>query len=296
MSTGWVALGVAVVGGVASAVQSSKANKSAEKMRNQQMSQMDQTMARVQEFRDTIPAQSREMIERLNASHAEINALLAEAKKNGDKQAAAFYGSMRALVISQRQAELEAIGVNSAEITGLIDELSDNAIRLANEDSDANDVLKEIYKKETESAMENLSKMAGISGRRLDTLMKEGVTPEGLAIISKTRQGIADMERETKNLAAQVGKGGSDSQANAVRIEGMKALGEITANLQAGNDAAIQAAGIVQAQVLAGQGERQDRLQETRGRMELAARQPFDSARTQRCYLFIVTSVNSYVD
>lgn len=280
MSWGYVAVGAAtVVSGAISSRSAKKQRNAQQRAQDAQMAQMDEQMARLDAFMEKVPEQSKEMIERLNASQAEINLLLEQAKVKGDQQAAELYARQRELVQSHLTAELDAIGLNAAEVTGVIDELSSNAVRLVNEDADANEILQENYKKETEGVMENLGKMAEISGRRLESIDKTGLTPEAAARISQVQQGVADLSRKTKAIEAKVGRGGSASRVSATELEGLKTLGEVTANLQEDVGRELERAGQVQGLVLGGAAERMSNLRRTRGRDELIARQPFDAAK-----------------
>jgi len=277
------AIGANLIGGVLG-------QKDAKKARAQEQSAIDRQLAiiedqdrRYQELVDKIPAESKDMIDRLNKAYAESNLMLEQAKLAEDDKAVKLFESQRALVQSHLASELEAIGQNSKEFTGLIDELSGKALELINSDEDANAELKNAYKKESDAALTNLNKMADLSEKRLGDVLKTGLPPGAAAVISKVQQGVTDLKRKTMDFESKLGKGGSASRVSAIELEGLKMIGETTANLQMqGNELISQ--GIQQIAGLAGEAEnlsarRMQGLQETRGRNTLAALQPYQEAK-----------------
>jgi len=169
-------------------------------------------------------------------------------------------------------------------LLGTIKELSDNAVRLVNQDADANDILKANYKKESDKALANLGRMADVSEQRISQIIDNGgLTDAAVARISRTQQGVADLKRKTQALEAARGKGGAASRISATELEGLKTLGEVTAGLEESSDAALaqamgQSAGI-SAQQANIAGQQAQMLEETRGRDTLAAQQPYDQLR-----------------
>jgi len=272
--------GAAAVGsGVMAKKEAKKNRRSAEKMQQKQEDLMRQQMDNFRELTDKLPDQTRQMIKDMSKSYVEVRAMLDQAKVTGDKQSAALFEEQRNLVRTHLDAELEAIGLQTDEFVGQIDQLTDNALKLVREDADFNEQLKETYRTQSKDALGNLKKMADASGQRVDSILKTGLAPEAAAKISKIQQGVSDLTRKTAALEAKVGKGGSASRITATELEGLKVLGEVTADLQANAQDELAKAGQVQGQYLAAAGEVADRSQTTRGREELAARQPYDQAK-----------------
>lgn len=281
MSSLWVAAGTAVVGLAAGVMSSRSAKKEGNKTRalqERQLALMEQQMANFKKLTDAVPKEIQQMLDDLNKSYAEVGVLLSEAKRNGDSQSIALFERQRDLVKQHMNAELATIGMNADEMTGLLDEMTESAVALVREDADFNDSLKANYKKEADLAVGNLRKMAEASGQRMESILKTGLAPEAAAVISKMQQGVADLTRKTAALEAKVGKGGAASRISATELEGLKMIGEATADLQKDAQGQLQNAGNAQNQYLAASGEVLANTQTTRGREELATRSPYDQA------------------
>jgi hypothetical protein len=284
MSSVWVAAGTAVVSLGSGLLSSRKGKKQAAKARELQERQlrlMEQQMANFKKLTSAIPKETQKMIEDMNKSYAEVGVLLAEAKRNGDNQSIVLFEQQRALVKQHLNAELTTIGMNADEMTGLLDEMTESAVTLVREDAEFNDGLKAEYKKEADVAVGNLRKMAEASGQRMESILKTGLAPEAAAVISKMQQGVADLTRKTAALESKVGKGGAASRISATELEGLKMIGETTAELQQDAQQQLQNAGNAQSQFLAASGEVLANTQTTRGRDELAARSPYDQMQIQ---------------
>ena len=279
------AVTAAVVGGVATLGSGLMANRqakkyrsSAERLQAEQNRLMREQMENFKRLTDQLPAQTQQMIKDMSASYVEVRAMLDQAKITGDEQSAALFEEQRRLVRTHLDAELEAIGLQTDEFVGQIDQLTDNALKLVREDADFNEQLKEEYRKSSKDALGNLKKMADASGQRIDSIMKTGLAPEAAAKISRIQQGVSDLTRKTAALEAKVGKGGSASRITATELEGLKVLGEVTADLQANAQDELAKAGQMQGQYISAAGEVAQVGARTRGREELAARQPYDQA------------------
>jgi len=284
MSAAIVALGATVVGGVVSSRNAKKNRQAQQRMNDGQMGLMQEQLARWDRFLAALPGQSRNMISNLNASFSEVELLLSQAKKNQDEKAIQLYQAQRDLVKSHLDAELKAIGANTQEVFGIIDEVNANAVKLINEDADVNELLQDKYTEETKDVIPNLRKMGEISEQRIDSILENGgLTDEAVTQLSRTKQGVADLTRRTKNIEARVGKGGSASRVTATELEGLKVIGDVTAGLTeaSGRELRAEQGNLSNTQnlVLGASGERLSRQERRRGRETLAATQPLDAAR-----------------
>ena len=278
----WVALGVGVVSAIGGVISSNSASKSAKKARaleNERMALVREQMDNFKKLINDLPKQSRDFMEKIAKSHARISALLDEAKTNGDTQASQSFQAQLDMVETHFTAEAEAIGLNTQEMLGAIDAISTKTVELVNQDEDVKDQLRAEYKKEADQAIGNLSKMADLSGQRMDNILKTGL-PEGAAAnISKISQGVADLKRKTMEFEAARGKGGAASRGTAVDLEGLKMIGETTASLRAQARDQLSQEGQIQEQLQQAAGQRMAGLQPTRSAATLAATQPYDMAK-----------------
>lgn len=284
MTWGMVAVGGAsLVGGLASGIMGSKGAKrqanAAGQIEAQRMALMREQMDAFKKLIKDLPQQSQEYMTKIAKSHAQINAMLEEAKAQGDQQSIQLFQAQRDMVESHFSAESEAIGLNTQEMMGAIDALSNKALEMVNQDEDIKDQLRSAYKKEADQAVSSLSKMAEMSGQRIDNILKTGL-PEGAAAnISKISQGVADLKRRTTEFESARGKGGAASRGTAVDLEGLKMIGETTANLRAQARGELVQEGAIQGQLQQAAGQRMAGLQPTRSAATLAATQPYDMAK-----------------
>jgi len=278
MTSAWVAGGVAVAG-LAQGImgfKSAKKQLSAEQaMFNQQMALMREQMDNFKKLTAEYPKQTQEFLNKISTTYAQLNSMVAEAKAQGDEQAAAIFQAQRDLVDTHLDAELEAIGANKTEILKAMNSMADEAVKIVMQDEDRRDGLRAEYKKEADLAVGNLRKMAEASGSRIDTILKTGMAPDAAAKLSQIRQGVADLTRKTAEVEAARGKGGAASRTTATELEGLKVLGEATANLRSQAMGELAQAGNQQAQLQGAANQRMLGLQPTRGAAELAARAPY---------------------
>jgi len=281
----WVAAGVgsgvAAQGSVSafrSLKEASKARAGSEQLQTANIVLMIQQLQKFDRLIADYPRQTKEMLGNITASYVDLQAMVDQAKTDGDEELALIFQSQRDLVSTHLTAELEAIGANKDELLSTIQEFSDSALEYAMQDEDARDRLRAEYKKEADRAVGNLNKMADASAQRIDSILKTGL-PEGAAAnISKVSQGVADLKRKTSELEAARGKGGSASRSTAVDLEGLKIIGETTANLKAQAIGEMVQASQVQRQLLGAAGERMSMLQPTRGAALAEAQKPFQEA------------------
>jgi len=278
----WITVGVGVASVATSIFSGISGSKNAKKqaaaeaqMRAEQMALMREHQAKFQRLIDGYPKQTQEFLSKISATYAQLNHLTTEAKNQGDEQAAAIFQAQRDMVDTHLDAELEAIGANKTEILGALNSMADDAVKLVMQDEDMKDKLRADYKKEADLAVGNLRKMAEASGSRIDTILKTGMAPDAAAKLSQIRQGVADLTRKTAEVEAARGKGGAASRTTATELEGLKVLGEATANLRSQAMGELAQAGNQQAQLQGAASNRMMGLQPTRGAAELAARAPY---------------------
>ena len=273
-------MAVASVGqGVMASRDAKKDRQSAERMQDRELALMQEQMDNFQALIKDLPKESQEYMTKIAASHANLTAMMEEAKVSGDDQAAQAFQAQRDLVESHFAAESEAIGLNTQEILSSVDALSSKALELVNQDENVRDQVRAEYKKEADKAVGNLSKMADVSGQRINNILKTGL-PEGAAAnISKINQGVADLKRKTMEFESARGKGGAASRGTAVDLEGLKMIGETTASLRAQARNELQQEGQIQQQLNDAAGKRMAGLQPTRSAATLAATQPYDMAK-----------------
>lgn len=271
--------GAALIGGVVSSKNAKRQQSSADAMNAEQIALMREQIDAFKALIKDLPEQSQEYMTKIAQSHAKLSALLEEAKASGDEQAAQAFQAQRDLVESHFAAESEAIGLNTQEMMSSIDALSDKTLAMVNENEDIRDKLRADYKKEADKAVGNLSKMAEMSGQRIDNILKTGL-PEGAAAnISKISQGVADLKRKTMEFESAQGKGGAASRGTAVDLEGLKMIGETTASLRAQARNELQQEGQIQGQLQQAAGERMAGLKPTRTESALAYTQPYQMAK-----------------
>jgi hypothetical protein len=282
MAIGAILAGVGLATNLVSGFMGSKSAKKQQGQANAlQARQIALMEEQVQNFKNLIkdlPKQTQDYMDKIGNSFLEISALLNEAKLSGDEQSAQIFQSQRDMVESHFAAETEAIGLNTQEMLGSIEQMSNAAMDLVNQDEDIKDEIRKEYKVEADKAVNNLSKMAEASGQRIDNILKTGL-PEGAAAnISKISQGVSDLKRKTMDFEAARGKGGAASRGTAVDLEGLKLIGETTANLRAQARGELVQEGQIQGQLQQAAGNRAQMLQPTRGAATLLAKQPYDMA------------------
>jgi len=281
MSSGWIAAGMvasSAIGGVMSSRAGKKQTSAQRDAQNAQLQLMREQMDNFQKLINDLPEQERGFIKDITSTYADLNLMLSEAKRVGDEKSEAIFQAQRDLVDSHFDAEMEAIDVNKNQILSSIRNLSSEAVALVRADADANDLIKAAYRKEADVAVGNLRKMADASGKRMDAIIETGMSPEAAAQISKTRQGVADIARKANELEAAVGKGGSASRLTAVDLEGLKLIGEQVASARREARWELKTGATLQAGLQQAAEDRAIVLEQTRGRQELAARQPFMQA------------------
>ncbi len=256
------ALGIGTaVGGLVQGVMGSKDAKrqtqAQQQMYDQQYALMREQMDNFKKLTAEYPKQTQDFLGKIAATYEQLNSMITEAKAQGDEQAAAIFQAQRDLVDTHLDAELEAIGANKEQILKAMNGMADEAVKIVMQDEDRRDGLRAEYKKEADLAVGNLRKMAEASG------------------LSQIRQGVADLTRKTAEVEAARGKGGAASRTTATELEGLKVLGEATANLRAQAAGELAQAGNQQAQLQGAANQRMLGLQPTRGAAELAARAPY---------------------
>jgi len=280
----WIAVGLTAVSTVSGLVSSHSANKRAAQSRDLENQRLDLIREQRDNFNrliDGLPQQTQKYLDNIAQSHARISALLNEAKIRGDQMSASAFQAQKDTVEAHFVAESEAIGLNRDEMLGAIDAMSNKILELVDKDEAVKAKLRDEYKQEADSAVDNLSKMAAASEKRIDGILKTGL-PEGAAAdISRINQGVTDIKRKTQELEAARGKGGAASRTTAVELEGLKAIGETTAQLRAQARGELIQEGQVQGQLQQAAGQRQLALQPTRSEAELRATQPFNQLRLQ---------------
>ena len=277
----WVVVGTLAVSlgsGLMSSRSGKKQSQSAETLQREQMGLMREQMQNFKNLIKDLPKQTQEYLDKIANSFTRMNIMLNEAKNANDITETQMFQSMRDMIESHFAAETEAIGLNAQDMLGSIEQMSNAAVDLVNQDEDIKDEIRKEYKVEADKAVSNLSKMAEASGQRIDNILKTGL-PEGAAAnISKISQGVADLKRKTMDFEAARGKGGAASRGTAVDLEGLKLIGETTANLRAQARGELVQEGQIQGQLQQAAGERSSMLQPTRGAATLLAKQPYDMA------------------
>jgi hypothetical protein len=279
--TGTVAAlgGGSLISGVLGSKDAKKSQAAANDLNAQQLAMMQEQIDNFKALIAELPKQSQEYMSKIAASHAMLSTMLEEAKAQGDTQAAQAFQSQRDLVESHFTAESEAIGLNTQDMLNSIDDISNKTLEMVNADEDIKDRIRGEYKKEADKAVGNLSKMAEMSGQRIDNILKTGL-PEGAAAnISRISQGVADLKRKTMEFESARGKGGAASRGTAVDLEGLKMIGETTANLRAQARNELAQEGQIQGQLQQAAGERMTRLKPTRTESALAYTQPYQMAK-----------------
>lgn len=252
------------------------AQASAISIQREQIDKFDALLAK-------LPKQTEEFLEDITVAYTKNREMLSEAKAINDEQAIANFQAIEDIIETNMAAELSAIGESHIEYVEFLNTFSDEVVGLVRSDAEANSLLKQEFRDNSDKALKQLEDASGLVTQRMEAIEKSGGLPEGAsAVISKMRQGISDVHRQVKDIDAARGKGGSASRSSAVLLEGIKNVGETMAGLkQQGTAELMQLVG-TQTQIV---GQQQATAsgkvqlgQETSGREIADARSPFIEA------------------
>jgi len=280
MSSAAVITGVVAAGTAAYQASAAEDAEDREYAANQaRLNISKQDRKRLERLIRKLPQQERESTANLLQTYAKQRENVKEAKIRGDQSAAQLFDVHTAQVKEALKLQFAKLGQDHgeflAEINGLQDKYSDELKK----DQRINALNKKIYEDQTAQGFQLIKDGNDAFQKQVAFIKETGFDKKSAGIIAEAEEKANQIKRQTANIEAQIGKGGSGSREAATAFEAIRTIAGVKqAASDASDDTLAKAADFAKVgEMLAGR--RTEVLRATEGQEQIALDSKFDEAK-----------------